>query len=99
MDNQIVTYSQRERFKIHLNKVYRGHITAGYPCGLGISPDGHWLMSGDSGGQIWFWDFKTKRIMKTLKGHSSAVVGCEWHPIETSKVATCAWDGKIVYWD
>jgi len=56
-------------------------------------------MSGDSEGSLWFWDWKTCKIMKKMKAHDQVLIGCEWHPHETSKVATCSWDGTIKYWD
>ncbi|RUS23283.1 hypothetical protein BC937DRAFT_89276 [Endogone sp. FLAS-F59071] len=31
--------------------------------------------------------------------HDGVVIDCEWNPHETSKVATCSWDGTIKYWD
>lgn len=34
-----------------------------------------------------------------MKCHDQVLIGCEWHPLETSKVATCSWDGLIKYWD
>jgi WD40 repeat protein len=26
-------------------------------------------------------------------------IGCQWHPIDASRFATCSWDGTIKYWD
>ncbi len=34
-----------------------------------------------------------------VQAHSTVTIGVEWHPLETSKVATCGWDGLIKYWD
>ncbi len=40
MDNQILVYSTTDKFRQHKKKVFKGHITAGYACELGFSPDG-----------------------------------------------------------
>lgn len=72
------------------------------PCmQVGFSPDGHFLMSGDGGGKLFFWNWtQPTHIVKTIPAHDKTVcIGCEWHPFETSKVATCGWDGLIKYWD
>ena len=34
-----------------------------------------------------------------VQAHQTVTIGVEWHPLETSKVATCGWDGLIKYWD
>ncbi|CAG8545042.1 3225_t:CDS:10 [Funneliformis mosseae] len=99
LDNQIVIYGAKDRFRIHRKKRFTGHLIAGYACQVNFSPDGRFIMSGDSEGNIWFWDWKSCKMLKKFKAHDNVVIGCEWHPHETSKVATCSWDGLIKLWD
>ncbi|KAL1920910.1 uncharacterized protein VTP21DRAFT_11545 [Calcarisporiella thermophila] len=99
LDNQILIYGAKDRFRMHRKKRFTGHLVAGYACQVNFSPDGRFLMSGDSSGQLWFWDWKSCRVLKKMKCHNQVLIGCEWHPHETSKVATCSWDGTIKYWD
>ncbi|KAI9206488.1 WD40-repeat-containing domain protein [Polychytrium aggregatum] len=99
LDNQIVIYSARDKFRANHKKIFRGHLVAGYACQPSFSPDGRYVTSGDSEGKLWFWDWKSTKVMKKFKAHDAVVIGCEWHPHETSKVATCSWDGTIKYWD
>ncbi|KAI8801807.1 WD40-repeat-containing domain protein [Cladochytrium replicatum] len=95
LDNQIVVYSAKDRFRQHRSKGFRGHLIAGYACKPGFSPDGRFVMSGDSAGMLWFWDWKTCKVLRKYKAHDGVLIGCEWHPHETSKVLTCSWDGTI----
>jgi len=99
LDNQIMIYSAKDRFRLNTKKRFTGHANGGYACQPNFSPDGRFLMSGDADGKCIFWDWKSRRIFKTLKAHDKVTIGCEWHPLETSKVATCSWDGTIKYWD
>lgn len=99
LDNQILIYSSRERFRLNKKKRFAGHIVAGYACQVSFSPDGRFVMSGDGEGRCWFWDWKTCKVFRTLGCHEGVCIGCEWHPLEQSKVATCGWDGLIKYWD
>ncbi|KAL4188006.1 hypothetical protein AMTRI_Chr09g21680 [Amborella trichopoda] len=98
LDNQILIYSTRERFQLNKKKRFAGHIVAGYACQVNFSPDGRFVMSGDGEGRCWFWDWKSCKVFRTLKCHEGVCIGCEWHPLEQSKVATCGWDGMIKYW-
>jgi len=34
-----------------------------------------------------------------FKAHDKVIIDCQWHPHESSKVATASWDGTIKYWD
>ena len=99
LDNTIVLLSTKERFKMNNKRVFKGHNSAGYACQVNFSPDGQFVISGDGEGRAFFWDWKTSRIFRKLKCHQGACMGIEWHPLETSKVATCGWDGLIKYWD
>jgi pre-mRNA-processing factor 17 len=38
-------------------------------------------------------------VCRSMKAHDKVVIDCQWHPHETSKVATASWDGTIKYWD
>ncbi|KAJ3302049.1 hypothetical protein HDU76_005588 [Blyttiomyces sp. JEL0837] len=99
LDNQILIYSTQDRFRLQRKKLFRGHLIAGYACQPGFSADGRFLMSGDSEGKLWFWDWKSCKMLKKLKCHDGVVMDCQWHPHEPSKVATASWDGTIKYWD
>ncbi|KAI5084209.1 hypothetical protein GOP47_0000378 [Adiantum capillus-veneris] len=98
-DNQILIYSTRERFRLNKKKRFAGHFVAGYVCQVTFSPDGRFVMSGDGEGRCWFWDWKTCKVSRVLSCHKGVCIGCEWHPLEQSKVATCGWDGLIKCWD
>ncbi|XP_074309863.1 uncharacterized protein LOC141644275 [Silene latifolia] len=99
LDNQILVYSTRDRFQLNKKKRFAGHIAAGYACQVNFSPDGQFVMSGDGEGKMWYWDWKTCKVSRKIKCHEGVCIGCEWHPLETSKVATCGWDGLIKFWD
>eukprot|EP00877_Chromochloris_zofingiensis_P007991 jgi/Chrzof1/3445/Cz12g25200.t1 len=100
LDNQIVTYSTKDRFKQNRKKTFKGHNTAGYACQVGFSPDAKYVMSGDAEGRAFFWEWQyPHKVVRTIKAHDGVCIGVAWHPMESSKVATCGWDGLIKYWD
>ena len=89
----------QDRFKLNRKKTFKGHVVAGYACQPGVSPCGNYVMSGDTDGRLWFWDWKTCKVFRKLKCHDQVCIQAIWHPVEPSKVATCSWDGTIKYWD
>ena len=52
MDNRIVIYSTKDRFRLNAKKSFGGHANAGYACQVNFSPDGRFLMSGDGDGKV-----------------------------------------------
>lgn len=101
-DNQIVVYGATDKFRQNRKKSFRGHNNAGYAIDVKISPDGQFIASGDSGGYVCFWDWKTgKMYHKIMAGgkEGGATTCLDWHPQETSKVVTGGLEGVIKYWD
>jgi len=98
-DNKIVVYSTKERFRLHRRKKFIGHLTAGSTCDVNSSPDGKFIISGSTTGDMYIWDWKTTTLIKKQQAHDDVMTGAIWHPIESSKVATCGWDGSIKFWD
>jgi pre-mRNA-processing factor 17 len=98
-DNQIVVYAAGDKFRQNRKKAFRGHNNAGHAIDIDVSPDGQFIMSGDSGGYVCFWDWKTCKMWHKMMASDGAVTCCAWHPRETSKVVTAGLDGIIKYWD
>jgi pre-mRNA-processing factor 17 len=99
MDNKIICYEAFGRFKFQGRKTWKGHINSGYAIQPGFSACGNWVMSGDTDGKIWFWDWAKQKNYRVLKAHDGVCIGCLWHPLNTSRVVTCGWDGAIKLWD
>ncbi|KAK0725187.1 WD40-repeat-containing domain protein [Lasiosphaeris hirsuta] len=101
-DNSIVAYSAAsDKFRQNRKKSWRGHNTAGSAIGLTCSPDGQFVVSGDTAGYVCFWDFKTCKMYHKIQADSSGgSVNCvAWSEQETSKVFTAGAKGEIKMWD
>ena len=99
MDNKILVYESKGNFRLNRKKKFSGHQNAGYAIGLSCSPDGKFLASGDSEGKIWFWDWKTAKVYRTMKAHDAVCIDVQWHPAIPSRFISCSWDGTIKMWD
>uniref|UniRef100_A0A7S2WK01 Pre-mRNA-processing factor 17 n=1 Tax=Mucochytrium quahogii TaxID=96639 RepID=A0A7S2WK01_9STRA len=98
MDNQILTFEIKERVRGY-KKRFKGHNSAGFACDIDFSPNGKYIISGESSGKVFFWNWKTGKKFRELKAHKKhPCIGARWHPIEPSWVATSAWDGIIKLW-
>ena len=97
MDNQILVYNA-DTYKQSQRRAFKGHSVAGFACQVAFSPDGRFLSSGDSQGNLVFWDWKTGGLIKRLPAHKDAMMSHAWLPHETSKVITGAWDGLLKLW-
>jgi pre-mRNA-processing factor 17 len=82
LDNQILVYSAEGSFKQAKKKRFTGHTIAGYACNIGFSPDGRYISSGTGNGDVVFWDWKSGKIVKRLRGHTQVVIDHVWLPNE-----------------
>lgn len=99
LDNKIHVYSTREKFPANHKKKFSGHLVSGYACNLSVSPDGRIVSCGDSSGQLFFWDWKTCKLLKKVKAHSKTAIDVQWHPLRTSTLASAGWDNQLFLWD
>ena len=99
LENKIVVYDCKNKFRIYKKKSFTGHINAGYSCGFDCSPDGQFVCSGDCDGKIWFWDWKNCKNYLTINAHKKLCIDIKWHPIKQSLIASASWDGTIKLWD
>jgi len=99
LDNKICIFTCGEKFKPYKKKEFKGHMVAGYACGLDFSPEMSYIVSGDGDGKCCIWDWKTTKMVAKWKAHDKTCVAAIWHPHETSKVATAGWDGMVKLWD
>lgn len=99
MDNSIQVIQGHGKFKFNKNKWFDGHNVAGYGIDVEISPDGKIIMSGDSKGFGYFWDWKTCKLVNKLKVSDKPITCIKSHPQEASKVAMAGINGHIYYCD
>lgn len=98
-DNKIVVYAATDRFRQNRKKEFRGHNTSGYAIDIDLSPSGDWVTSGDSGGWVCFWDYKTCKMHHKIRAGEGAITCVQWNRQTTSRVATAGLEGVIKYWD
>ncbi|PWY96848.1 WD40 repeat-like protein [Testicularia cyperi] len=99
LDNHILTFAS-DGLKQNRKKTFQGHNVAGFACQPAFSPDGKFLSSGDSEGNLVFWDWKTTKLLKRIRGaHREPIISHAWLPHQSSKLVTGSWDGNIKLWD
>ncbi|XP_076466522.1 pre-mRNA-processing factor 17-like [Babylonia areolata] len=99
MDNKVCVFDVLNRFKFMRKKTFKGHMVAGYACGIDFSPEMSYISCGDADGKVYIWDWKSTKLYSKFKAHDDVCISVLWHPHETSKMATAGWDGVIKYWD
>ena len=99
-DNTLVTYAVGERSGRALKKSFKGHTASGYACQPCYSPDGQFLASGDGDGTLWFWQWSSCRVLKSIpRAHANGpATGFDWHPLEPATAVSSGWDGVICLW-
>lgn len=68
---------------------------SGYSVGFDISPDGSLVLSGDSSGQVFCYNFQTGRVIKKIQTGLDVVMDASFNPVLSSTTVVCGWNGKI----
>lgn len=99
LDNVVRIYTAAGKVRLNPKKKFSGHVVAGYACQVGFAPSGAFVISGDSDGKLWIWDWRNGRMARTFNAHRSGpCIGAEWHPLDESHIVTCGWDGQVLLW-
>ncbi|XP_065695376.1 WD repeat-containing protein 25 [Patagioenas fasciata] len=96
--NYMALFSAQRPYRINKKKRYEGHKVEGFAVGCEFSPDGTLLVTGSSDGKVFFYNYHTARIIRTLSAHKEACVSAIFHPVLPSLLATCSWAGEIKIW-
>lgn len=98
MNNTIQVIDGEGKYKFKKKQFKNPNIT-GYKIEIHISPDGKILMSGDSKGNVLFWDWNSGKLVSLFKISDKMINNIKFHPQELSKVVAGGIDGKIYYCD
>lgn len=87
---------ENEQLKIVKNKVFKQ--IEGSICQLSVSPDGEFVVCGDSKGHCSIWNRTTRRKIIKWAAHDAACVATLWNPKERTKLITASHDGFVKIW-
>ncbi|GAW83578.1 pre-mRNA splicing factor PRP17 [Plasmodium gonderi] len=99
MNNVITVYEATGKFRLFSKKTFKGHHNIGYAINVSCSNDGKYVISGDSNGGLFIWNWKKTSNFKNMKAHTNVCIDCAWHPFKTSMLATASWDNTLKLWE
>lgn len=66
---------------------------------LAVSVDGKWVACGSRDSLIRVWDISSKRLHKTLSGHTQAVTALSFNHVDFAELASGSMDKSVRIWD
>ncbi|XP_059443212.1 uncharacterized protein LOC132175328 isoform X1 [Corylus avellana] len=93
--NYIANFSSSPPFKLDKYKRYEKHGVSGFPIKCNFSLNGEKLASGSSDGSIYFYDYRSSKLVKKLKAYEGPCVDVAFHPIVPNVIASCSWNGDV----
>ena len=70
----------------------------GFNIGCDMSPGGQYVISGSADNQLYVYDYRTSRTLRTLKCENQVCMDVAWHPHLPNTVAGSTWGGDIKVW-
>ncbi|KAL5204895.1 hypothetical protein ABZP36_009766 [Zizania latifolia] len=93
--NYIAMFSARPPFKLNKYMRFEGHGVWGFPIKCNFSLSGKELASGSSDGCVYFYDYKTSRLLSKIEAFKEACTDVAYHPVMPNVIAACSWAGEI----
>lgn len=93
--NYIAIFSSVSPFKLDKYKRYDGHAVSGFPIKCNFSLDGEKIASGSSDGNIYFYNYRSSKLIKKIKAYEQACIDVAFHPILPNVIASCSWNGDV----
>ncbi|KAL5548181.1 hypothetical protein UlMin_003412 [Ulmus minor] len=93
--NYIAIFSSTPPFKLNKYKRYESHGVSGFPIKCNFSLDGEKVLSGSSDGCIYFYDYRSSKLVKKIKAYEQACIDIAVHPILPNVIASCSWNGEV----
>ncbi|XP_062621880.1 WD repeat-containing protein 25-like [Saccostrea cucullata] len=93
--NYIAMFSVNRPYKMNKAKRFEGHKLSGYSLGFDISPDGSLVLSGDSNGKLFCYNYQSGKIIQKIPTGMDVVMDVSFNPVLPSTVVICGWNGKI----
>ncbi|EES15688.1 hypothetical protein BDA96_08G043800 [Sorghum bicolor] len=93
--NYIAIFSARPPFKLNKYMRFEGHGVWGFPVKCNFSLSGRELASGSSDGCIYFYDYKSARLLRKIEAFKEACTDVVYHPVMPNVIASCSWSGEI----
>ena len=73
---------------------------SGYSVGCDVNPGGNIIASGNSDGQVVFYNYQTTDVMTRI-GYplvGDVTLDVAWHPVLQATCAYSTWDGRVDVW-
>ena len=93
--NYIAIFSSRPPFKLNRYRRFEGHGVWGFPIKCSFSLSGRELASGSSDGCIYFYDYKSSKLLRKIEAFKEACTYVAYHPVIPNVIASCGWTGEI----
>lgn len=93
--NYIAIFSARPPFKLNKYMRFEGHGVWGFPVKCSFSLSGRELASGSSDGSMYFYDYKSARLLRKIEAFKEACTDVVYHPVMPNVIAACSWTGEI----
>ncbi|XP_030929933.1 WD repeat-containing protein 25 [Quercus lobata] len=93
--NYIAIFSSSPPFKLDKYKRYENHGVSGFPIKCNFSLDGEKLASGSSDGSIYFYNYRSSKLVRKIKAYEEACIDVAFHPMMANVIASCSWNGDV----